>query len=330
MKKIKLIALGGTISAKGMNRLDLKDYVSGKVNPAQFISDLPEINSFAEITVDAYDNISSTDIQISHWIELREKIIKSFQEENYDGIVVTQGTNTIEETAYFLHLTVPTSLPIVITGSQRPYTAISTDAHLNIYHAIKVACSEEAKGKGVLVMLNDEISSARDVSKTNTYRLEAFQSGQLGYIGFVEPDRTIQFYREPTRLHTYQSKFSKLSFAKELPRIEILYSYAGTTGDLIKYIANSGKYDGIVMAGTGAGLVSSKEEEALNDAVKKGLAIVRSSRVGNGRVVAIERYQHLNLVHGDNLSPQKARILLMLSLYAKDSLSEIQENFNKY
>jgi len=258
------------------------------------------------------------------------KIIRYLEIENYDGIVITHGTNTLEETAYFLHLTVPTKKPIVLIGSQRPYTAISSDAQLNIINGIRVAAAEASKGKGVLVVLNDEISSAREVAKTNTYRLNTFQSGQFGYLGFVDPDGTVQYYRSPTRKHTFQSKFSQFAFKDDIPNIEIVYSYAGATGELIQHISTCEKYQGIIVAGTGAGLMSPDEERALQEAIANGLAVVRSNRVGNGRVVEIDKYRNMSFINGDNLLPQKARILLMLSLLTDQSILEIQSNFNHY
>lgn len=325
-----LIALGGTISAKGHDRVDLKDYTSGLISPDFYIKDLPEIKKIAQVDVNQLDNVSSTAITMTHWLKVREKIIQSLHEDNYDGIVITHGTNTLEETAYFLHLTVPTKKPIVLTGSQRPYTSLSSDAHMNIINSIKVATAEESIGKGVLVVLNDEISSAREVTKTNTYRLDAFQSGQFGFLGFVDPDGTVQYYRSPTRKHTTHSRFITLNFDQQIPNVEIVYSYAGATGSLIRHISTSPDYKGIVMAGTGAGLVSPDEEAALNEAVARGLTVVRSNRVGNGRVVAIDKYRQMQFIHGDNLLPQKARILLMLALMAEHNCSDIQAIFNKY
>lgn len=329
--KIKLLALGGTISAKGMNRLDLKDYQSGLITPEFFVKDLPELSEIARVDVETMDGISSTAIEITHWLTLREKIIHYVTSEQYDGIVITHGTSTLEETAYFLHLTVPTDKPIVLIGAQRPYTALSSDAQLNILHGVRVAANENSMGKGVLVVLNDEIFCAREVTKINTYRVDAFGAGQLGHLGFVDVDGTVQYYRSPTRKHTIHSLFSQLDLQHaNLPTIEIVYSYAGANGDLIQYIATSGRYQGIVIAGTGAGLVSPQEEKALEKALENGLIIVRSSRVVNGRVVDINKYQHPAIISGDNLLPQKARILLMLSLVTTKQPSDIQDIFNTY
>lgn len=331
MKKIALLAMGGTISAKGLNRTDLKDYKSGLIAGDEYLKDLPELNNLAAIDVIQIDNVSSTEINVQHWLRLKREIDSFLNDKGYDGIVITHGTNTIEETAYFLHLTVNSDKPIVLVGSQRPYTALSTDAHLNLINAIRVAIHPGSYNKGVLVALNNEINSARDVTKTDTYQLNTFHSGGVGFLGFIEPDETIEYYRSPTRLHTVESKFSQLADGvKRLPSVEIVYSYAGATGEIINHITNCGKYAGIVVAGTGAGRFSKAEEIALMKAREKGLYIVRSSRVGNGRTVGIDPYKDLRAISGDNLTPQKARILLMLSLLKLEDVSDIQNIFDTH
>lgn len=330
MKKIALFTLGGTISAKGKDRNDLKDYRSGLLDGSDFLSALPELNDLADIEVIPVDNISSTQINESHWIQLKNQIDHYLNKLEYQGVVITHGTNTMEETAYFLHLTVNSDKPVVLVGAQRPFTALSSDAHLNLINAFRVAVALESHGKGVLVAVNDEIHSAREVTKTHTYHLDAFQSGEFGVLGFIDPDKTVQYYRKPTRSHTVNSAFTSLSTEDAFPLIEIIYSYAGATGKLIEYIVQDGTYQGIIMAGTGAGRFSKKEEKALHKAREQGLIIVRSSRVGNGRVLDIEPYKDLDAISGDNLTPQKARILLSLSLATKKSVNEIRNIFTTY
>ncbi|MEI3607307.1 asparaginase [Pseudogracilibacillus sp. SE30717A] len=329
MKKIKVIEMGGTISGNGKDRLDLKDYKSGVYNGENFLEAIPEIKQFADVSFESFLLVSSTTLNADHWIKLRKKVMNCLLEEGFDGVVITHGTNTLEESAYFLHLTIPTEKPIVFVGAQRPFTSLSSDAHLNLLQAIRVAASDEAYNNGVLVQLNDEISGAREVTKTNTYRLEAFQSGQFGYLGFIDPDKKVQFYRNPTRKHTFNSEFSSLEIDK-LPNVEIVYSYAGATGHVIDHITERKKYRGIITAGTGAGLVSPSEIEALQRATENGLFVVRSSRVGNGRVVPIDSYKDYNFINGDNLLPQKARILLMVSLLKYNTIEDIQTVFDHY
>lgn len=329
MKKIVIIEMGGTISAEGSDRLDLKDYVSGKVSGEQFLENIPELEQLADITFDSFAQVSSTKITVSHWIDLRERVTDYLNNKQYDGVVITHGTNTVEETAYFLHLTVPSDKPIVCVGAQRPFTALSSDAQINLINAVRVATSDNAYGKGVLVVLNDEINCAREATKTNTYRLESFQSGQLGFLGYVDTDKTVQFYQQPTRKHTTQSEFATLTF-DSLKEVEITYSYAGATGNLIRHIIKSQNYQGIVVAGTGAGLASPDELAALQEATERGIYVVRSNRVGNGRVVPIKPYDHYNFISGDNLLPQKARILLMLALLKYDDTEQLQIIFDTY
>lgn len=329
MKKIKVFELGGTISAEGTDRLDFKDYESGVYNGDDFLRRVPELLQIAQVQFETFLQISSTAITSNHWLALRKSIMTALEQDEFDGIVITQGTNTIEETAYFLHLTLPTDKPVVVTGAQKPFTALSTDADNNLLQAIRVAASDEARQKGVLVVLNEEINCARDVTKGNTYKLEAFHSGQLGYLGFADPDGRVVFYREPTQTHTIQSVFASLSMTA-LPEVAIIYSHAGADGDLIRYLTTSNKYEGIVTAGTGAGLVSPDELAALKEAANQGIQIVRSSRVGNGRVLPIASYEAYPFISADNLSPQKARILLMLSLLQSNRQADIQQYFNEY
>lgn len=329
MKKIVLITLGGTISAKGTNRLDLKDYRSGLISGEYYLEDIPEIKNLAEVEVLSIDNISSTDINSKHWLVLKEKLEFYFNEKNFDGAVITHGTNTLEETAYFLHLTLNSSKPVVLVGSQRPYTAISSDAQLNLIHAICVSTHPDSVGKGVLVAFNNKIHSAREVMKTDTYDVETFQSGQAGCIGFIDANYEVVYYRDVTRRHTKQSEFSSIKI-DELPNVEIVYSYAGANGDLINYIVSSKKYKGIVIAGTGAGRFSSGEKKAIENAIENGLFVVRSNRGGSGRVIDIEPYKDLNAISGDNLNPQKCRILLALSLLKYNDVNKIKKVFNEY
>ncbi len=329
MKKINIIELGGTISGKGTDRLDLKDYQSGVYRGDDFLREIPELTEIAEVQFESFLSVSSTSLQSSHWIQLREKVTDYLLSDDCDGVVITHGTNTLEETAYFLNLTVPTEKPIVFVGSQRPFTALSTDAHINLLQAVRLAASNEAYGKGVLVILNDEISSARDVTKTNTYRLETFQSGQLGFLGFIDPDKKVHFYRQPTKRHTIKSEFANETLT-QLPNVEIIYSYAGATGHLIEHIIETGDYKGIVVAGTGAGLASPSELQSLQKATEHGLTVVRSSRVGNGRVMDVLQYEKYPFLSGDNLLPQKARILLMLCLQFGYSEKQIQQAFDSY
>lgn len=329
MKKILFITLGGTISARGKNRLDLKDYRSGLIDGTFFLKDLPEINQLADVKVLDIDNISSTDINSSHWLVLKKKIEYFLNEKNFDGVVISHGTNTLEETAYFLHLTVNSNKPVVLVGAQRPYSALSSDAQLNLFNAFQVAVHPDSYGKGVLIVFNQKIHSAREVTKADTYDVGGFTSGMTGCLGMVDAAHQVIYYRTPIRQHTKQSEFAQIDI-KDLPKVEIIYSYAGADGNLIDYIVASKKYKGIVIAGTGAGRFSSKEKRALKNAIENGLFVVRSNRTGNGRVLDIEPFQDLNLISGDNLNPQKCRILLSISLLKYNEVTLVQEVFDRY
>lgn len=329
MKKIKVISLGGTISALGKNRLDLKDYRSGILTGEEILAKIPEHKEFAQVSFSQLDNVSSTALDAGHWLSLRERIHTYLHDEDYDGIVITQGTNTLEETAYSLHLTIHSNKPVVLTGAQRPFSALGTDALINLYQALLLASSEKAKSMGVLVLLNAAICSARDVTKTDTYNLAAFQSRESGFLGFVGADNKVVFYQEVLRKHTLHSRFSKLSL-DHLQEVAILYSHAGARGDLIEFIARSGTYAGIVMAGTGAGRFSPAEDAALRMAEEEGLILVRSSRVASGSVYPIDHYSFLQAISADNLSAQKARILLMLALEVTEDREEIERIFQLY
>lgn len=329
MKKIKIIEMGGTISAEGTDRLDRQNYTSGIYSGDTFIKDLPELEGLADVDFFSFSQVSSTELDQTHWLKLRSLIAYFINKQNYDGIVIMHGTNTLEETAYFLHLTLPTSKPIVLVGSQRPYTALSSDAQLNLLQAVKVAKDDNSHNKGVLVTLNNEINSARDVTKTDTYQVQAFTSLGTGFLGMIDPDDTIQFYREPVRLHTTQSLFSNLNITA-LPEVAIVYSYAGANGDIINSLISSRAYQGIVIAGTGAGLMSPLEKTALIKAQEAGMFIVRSSRVNSGRVTETHSFIDSHFIAGDNLSPQKARILLMTSLLKYHEVPDIQKIFDTH
>ncbi len=318
--------MGGTISAQGTDRLDRQDYKSGIYNGETFTSDLPELEKLANVDFFEFSQVSSTELDQTHWLKLRSLIVYFLNKQNYDGIVITHGTSTLEETAYFLHLTLPTTKPVVLVGAQRPYTALSSDAHLNLLQAVRVAKDDNSHNKGVLVALNNEISGAREVSKSHTYQVQAFTSAEFGFLGTIEPDQTIQYYRKPVRLHTAKSNFSNLNMT-ELPEVAIVYSYAGAKGDIINSLLESKAYQGIVIAGTGAGLMSPLEEAALIKAQEAGMFVVRSSHVGSGRVTETHKFNKSHFIAGDNLSPQKARILLMVALLKYQEISDIQQTF---
>jgi L-asparaginase len=263
--------------------------------------------------------------QSVQWSELSIRLQQLFDsDQGIDGAVVVHGTNVLEETAYFLHLVLKTDKPVVVVGAQRPITALSTDGPLNLVNAVRVAADPASRGRGVMVALNEQIHCARHVTKTSTYRLETFQSPALGPMGFADADRVV-FYYKPERLHTLGTPFTVDTFAK-VPRVDVLYDYFGGDGGLVDAAINLGA-KGLVIAGAGAGAVGGLKD-ALVKACAQGVVVVRSSRVGSGRVVAPDNYHFPGSVAADNLNPQKARILLQLALAITQDPAEVQRLFD--
>jgi L-asparaginase len=329
---VYVLSTGGTISGRGDSPTNLTNYRSGSLLGEQLVAGVPEIKQFADVRVEQIANVSSTDISLANWLALAKRINRIFADDtNVAGVVITHGTNTLEETAYFLNLTVKHDRPVVLVGSMRPSTAISADGPLNLLNGIRTAIAPEARGKGALVVLNDEINAARDVTKTNTYRVETFRAPELGLLGYVDGDK-VTFYRASTKRHTTSSEFDVGNLAA-LPKVEILYSYAEPSTVALEALVASG-VNGIVFAGTGAGLVSTIERNAIKKIAAMPEAsrpvMVRSARVGNGRVVPNEPYDAMGMIPADNLNPQKARVLLMLALTKTRDVKQIARMFTEY
>jgi L-asparaginase len=264
-----------------------------------------------------------------YWLKLAKRVNELVQQPDVAGIVVTHGTDTLEETGYFLNLVSKTDKPVVIVGAMRPSTALSADGPINLYNAVLIARSKEAVGKGVLVCLNDQINAARDVTKTNTSTADTFKSPDLGLLGYVQGDR-VAFYRLPARKQTLNSEFD-ISAVDKLPNVEIAYGFANVSRIAIDAFAASG-VDGIVYAGVGDGNPSELTEQALADARAKGILIVRSARAGSGIVA---RNNEVNddkrdFIVSDTLNPQKARILLTVALTKTRDTKELQRIFYEY
>jgi len=327
-----VLSTGGTISGQGASSTSLAEYKSGALLGEQLVAGVPEIKQLASVKVEQIVNVSSTDITIANWLTIANRINAIFKDDpKVAGVVITHGTNTLEETAYFLNLTVKSDRPVVLVGSMRPASAISADGPLNLLNAIRTAVSPESRGKGVLAVLNDEINGARDVTKTNTYRVETFRAPELGLLGYVDADK-VTFYRSSTKRHTLRSEFD-VSQLKELPKVDIVYSYIQPSLAVAKALVADG-VRGIVFAGTGAGLMSTAERDALTPflggPVETRPVLVRSNRTGNGRVIAQEQYDKVGMIPADTLNPQKARILLMLALTKTHDLNEIRRMFEEY
>jgi len=331
LPRVAVIGTGGTISSVGRDSLDLVDYTltGRKYEADELIDRFPEVRQVAEVTPIRFRAISSTDIGIADWLELLRAIHDAAaRDENFDGIVVTHGTATLEETAYFLNLTVKTDIPVVLVGAQRPSSAFGTDAGMNLLNAIRVAGSSAARGLGVLVLLNDEIQAARDVTKTSTQRLHTFRSPDFGILGHADGDGEIAIYRRPTRRHAPDTEFD-VSGLETLPRVDILFSHVGSDGVAVDAFTAAGAR-GIVAAGFAPGSCTKAEIAALNCARKAGVAVVQSTRAGSGRVATINTQRIEGAVSGDNLPPQKARVLLMLALTVSDEPVELARMFGIY
>ena len=280
-----------------------------------------------QVRVEQVANIGSTNMNPAIWLKLAARINAIFSEDpKVAGVVVTHGTNTLEETAYFLHLTVRHDKPVVLVGSQRPATAISADGPLNLLNAIRVAGAPVARGKGALVVMNDEINGARDVTKTHTYRLQTFRGRDLGILGYADAD-AIVYYHLPARRHTLTSEFM-LKPGVSLPRVEIIYVGVTSQPGLATAAVAAGA-KGLVIAGTGAGSLGNLDGE-LSKIAGEGIVVVRSARVGEGRIVREDNWQHSGMVAADNLSPQKASLLVALSMAQTGNVDDIQRMFNEY
>lgn len=329
--RVAVIGTGGTIGTEGRHSLDLFEYMDfgQRLEIDALVARFPEITGFADIVPIAFRAVGSAAIGPSDWLELNELIHATTALEGYlDGIVVTHGTATLEETAYFLNLAVKIDLPVVIVGAQRPPNGLSSDAGLNLLNAVRLAASPRARGLGVLVMLNDEIQAAREVTKTSTLRLETFRAPDLGMLGYVDADGRVEIYRAPTRRHAPNTEFDVLG-ATSLPRVDIAYSYAGSSGLVIETLARAGS-EAIVCASMAPGLVTPDERQAQTLAQTLGTVIIQSSRAGSGRVVPRTRLREAGIVAADNLNPQKARVLAMLALTRSRDPGEIQRCFEEY
>src|SRR5215475_6416941 len=325
-----VLSTGGTIAGQGASPTDLSNYRSGSIAGEELVRSVPQLKEIATVRVEQVVNVSSSDITLDNWLTIANRINNILAADpKVAGIVVTHGTNTLEETAYFLNLTVKSDRPVVLVGSMRPATAVSPDGPLNLLNAVRTAVAPEAKGKGALVVLNDEINGARDVTKTNTYRVETFRAPELGLLGYIDEDR-VSFYRSSTRRHTLNSEFD-VSRLRELPKVEIVYSYVEPDPVTIRALVNN-RTRGIVFAGAGAGSLSSFEKAAVSSVLALPAAsqpvLVRSTRVGNGRVIAREEDDAMHLIPADTLNPQKARILLMLALLKTNDLKEMRRIFS--
>src|ERR1700722_15502463 len=330
LPRVAVIGTGGTISSLGNGSLDVLDYpdFGQKLTSEALLDKFAETRLVPEPMPVTYRQVGSTALGPEDWLELRRIIHKMAKDDpSIAGFVIPHGTATLEETGFFLNLTLGIEQPVVMVGAQRPASALGTDAGTNLVNALQVAGSAEARGKGVLVVLNNEIHPARDVVKTSTYRVQTFRSFDFGALGHVDGDGP-HFYRAPLKAHMPDTPFAGSEIA-ELPRVDIVLSYAGADAALVDAAIAAGA-QGIVSAGFAPGSPTPGQQDALIAAAKAGIVVVQCSRAASGRVAPRRRLKETGIVAGEDFSPQKARILLMLLLTTTRYIGAIQAGFAKY
>lgn len=325
MKNVVILATGGTIAGKGVPGKTV-GYKPGVLDIESLIEAAPGLPELANITGEQMLAIASDDITAEDWLALAKRINELSKDENIDGFVITHGTDTLEETAYFLNLTVKTNKPVVLVGSARPGTALSADGPSNLYQAVAVARSDEASGKGALVVFSGEIFSAREVTKVSTFKVESFGSRDFGSIGYVIDDKVF-FYQQSIKPHTTETPFD-ISAIEHLPKVGVVYFHADADVSMLEYMLDNN--EGLIIACAGNGGYSNLWVDKITEYANKGktIPIVRSSRIANGFVV--DDPDMAPTLSANNLNPQKARILLALALTKTKDLDEIAAIFEQY
>jgi len=328
LPNITVLATGGTIAGAAASDVQA-GYTSGQVGVEQLLAAVPQARKLANLKGEQISNIGSQDMNDEVWLKLGRRINALAAMNDVDGIVITHGTDTIEETAYFLNLVCKTKKPVVLTAAMRPSTALSADGPLNFYNAVAIAANKEAAGRGVLVVINDWVHGASSLTKTSTTAIQTFMSPLRGLIGTVAYGDA-EFYRGPVGKNTVTSDFS-LDKVTTLPRVDIIMAYENMDGAIIDAAAAAGA-KGIVIAGVGNGNMTESALKALAAQAKKGIVCVRSSRVVTGRVgrnVEVDD-DKLGLVASLDLNPQKSRVLLRLALTQTSDVKQIQKYFDQY
>ena len=332
--KVRLVATVGTISNRTGGRLTAEDLVRS----------MPGVDQYARPEFEQFANVSSSALTLDQWLQLSRRVNELFRNDpDLAGIVVTSGTDTLEETAYFLHLTVRSERPVVIVGSMRNPSTLGYEGAANLLEGFRVAADPASRNKGVLVVLNDEINSAREATKTDALRLQTFQTRGYGVLGVVDRDRVV-YYRDVLKRHTAASEFDVFAIDR-LPRVDVIMTYQDAPGDLIEAAVDHGA-KGIVLATAGAGATSGTQSQGIDYAIDKGAIVVTGTRTGSGRIAArggpmpsrsgnregseSQRARFARRVSAEDLAPVKARILLMLALSTTDDPARIQRMFVEY
>ena len=336
LPRVRLLATGGTISNRN----------GGRLTAEELVQSMPGLDRYATPEYEQITNLASSELTLEQWLGLARRVNElNATDRGLAGFVVTSGTDTLEELAYFLDLTVRTDKPVVVVGSMRNPSTLGYEGAANLLEGFRVAASPDSIGKGVLVVLNDEINAAREVTKTDALRLNTFQARPYGILGVVDTDRVV-FYRTGVKRNTARSEFD-IAQVTRLPRVDVIMTYQGADGDLIKAAVDNGA-KGIVLATAGAGATSGTQQDGINYALKKGVVVVTTTRTGSGRIApptgrggrggapnasnpnAPTAEERRRRVFGEDLSPVKARVLLMLALTKTSDPAEIQRMFSEY
>lgn len=330
-RKVAVIGAGGTICTRSaLGPLDLVNYMAHgtTLHVEELLEAVPQVHELAHIVPVKFRAVSSTSIGFGDWKALVLALDQVAAEHpDLDGVVILHGTATMEETAYLLQLTTQLRVPVVLAGSQRPLSALSSDGPMNLVNAVRIAGDPAARGMGVLICLNDEIHAARDVTKASTSRLHAFRTPDFGILGQVDGD-AVNFYRRPMRRGAPDSEFD-IRALDGLPRVDIAYAYAGDDGTVIRALG-AARARGIVVAAFPGGRLSVAQAEACAEVRREGVAIVLSTRAGSGRAMLDANLHKMGVLAADNLNPQKARILLALALTRSDEPEELERIFASY
>lgn len=312
--RVRLVATGGTISNRA----------GGRLTAEELIKSIPALPRYATPEFEQFANTASSALTLQQWLDLSRRINTIFREDpSLAGVVVTSGTDTLEELAYFLNLTVRDERPVAVVGSMRNPSTLGYEGAANLLEGFRVAADPASRGRGVLVVLNDEINAAREATKTDALRLQTFQTRGYGILGVVDADRVV-YYRRVERRHTAASEFDVASMA-ELPRVDVMLTYQGASGDLIRAAVDAGA-QGLVIATAGAGALSGTQGEGLAYAASKGVPVVITTRTGSGRISGDGGTR----IAGEDLAPIKARILLMLGLARTKDIAELRRMFREY
>ena len=324
LPNIVILATGGTIAGSAAANTQTTGYKAGALGVDTLITAVPELKTLANIRGEQVSNIGSENMTSEVLLRLSQRANALLARNDVDGIVITHGTDTLDESPYFLNLTIKSDKPVVFAAAMRPATAISADGPMNLYGAVKVAADKQSRGRGVMVVLNDRIGSARFISKTNASTLDTFKAPEEGYLGVIIGDQ-VYFQNRLDKVHTTGSVFD-VSAVTQLPRVDIIYGYQDDPEYMYEAAVAHG-VKGVIYAGMGAGSVSTRSNAGIRKAISHGVVVVRSTRTGSG--IVPPDTQQPGLV-ADSLNPAKARILLMLALSKTQDPALIQDYFHHY